>query len=84
MTALGEDAPNVVGLVYFAAFGLDEGESIGALLGTGEGLDRLHMPQHRCFLIITCQREELIRPFFSEAAILWKLFANHPQHEGED
>ncbi len=36
MTALGTDAPNVVGLVYFAAFGLDEGESIGALLGTGE------------------------------------------------
>jgi len=32
ITALGEDAPNVVGLVYIAAFGLDEGESIGALL----------------------------------------------------
>ena len=27
MTALGADAPNVVGLVYIAAFGLDEGES---------------------------------------------------------
>jgi pimeloyl-ACP methyl ester carboxylesterase len=35
MTALGTDAPNVVGLVYIAAFGLDEGESIGALLGRG-------------------------------------------------
>ena len=32
MTALGADAPNVVGLVYIAAFGLDEGESIGELL----------------------------------------------------
>jgi pimeloyl-ACP methyl ester carboxylesterase len=32
MTALGTDAPNVVGLVYIAAFALDEGESIGALL----------------------------------------------------
>jgi len=32
ITALGEDAPNVVGLVYIAGFGLDEGESIGALL----------------------------------------------------
>src|SRR5215472_7696932 len=32
MTALGTDAPNAVGLVYIAAFGLDEGESIGALL----------------------------------------------------
>src|SRR5215211_6450501 len=31
ITALGTDAPNVVGLVYIAGFGLDEGESIGAL-----------------------------------------------------
>jgi pimeloyl-ACP methyl ester carboxylesterase len=35
MTALGADAPNVVGLVYVAAFGLDQGESLGALLGGG-------------------------------------------------
>jgi pimeloyl-ACP methyl ester carboxylesterase len=35
ITALGEDAPNVVGLVYVAAFGLDEGESLGALLSEG-------------------------------------------------
>jgi pimeloyl-ACP methyl ester carboxylesterase len=35
MTALGESAPNVVGLVYVAAFGLDEGESLGALLSQG-------------------------------------------------
>jgi pimeloyl-ACP methyl ester carboxylesterase len=35
ITALGTDAPNVVGLVYIAAFGLDQGESIGALLGQG-------------------------------------------------
>jgi len=35
MTALGAVAPNVVGLVYVAGFGLDEGESIGALLGQG-------------------------------------------------
>jgi pimeloyl-ACP methyl ester carboxylesterase len=28
ITALGTDTPNVVGLVYIAAFGLDEGESI--------------------------------------------------------
>jgi pimeloyl-ACP methyl ester carboxylesterase len=32
ITSLGTDAPNVIGLVYIAAFGLDEGESIGALL----------------------------------------------------
>ncbi|MDR2988829.1 MAG: alpha/beta hydrolase, partial [Nocardiopsaceae bacterium] len=35
MTALGDDAPNVVGLVYIAGFGLDEGESIGQLLAQG-------------------------------------------------
>jgi pimeloyl-ACP methyl ester carboxylesterase len=32
MTALGDDAPNAVALVYIAGFGLDEGESIGGLL----------------------------------------------------
>jgi pimeloyl-ACP methyl ester carboxylesterase len=35
ITALGADAPNAAGLVYIAAFGLDEGESIGALLAQG-------------------------------------------------
>src|SRR5436190_14316172 len=35
ITSLGADAPNVVGLVYIAGFGLDEGESIGALLQQG-------------------------------------------------
>lgn len=32
ITSLGADAPNVVNLVYVAGFGLDRGESIGALL----------------------------------------------------
>jgi pimeloyl-ACP methyl ester carboxylesterase len=35
ITALGDNAPNVVGLVFIAAFGLDEGESIGGLLSQG-------------------------------------------------
>lgn len=35
MTALGTDAPNAAALVYVAAFGLDQGESIGALLAQG-------------------------------------------------
>ena len=35
ITALGTDAQNVVGLVYIAAFGLDERESLGALLSQG-------------------------------------------------
>ena len=35
MTALGADAPNVAGLVYIAAFALDQGESLGGLLAQG-------------------------------------------------
>ena len=35
VTALGTDAPNAVSLVYIAAFGLGEGESLGALLSQG-------------------------------------------------
>ncbi len=35
ITALGDEAPSVVGLVYVAAFGLDEGESLGELLSAG-------------------------------------------------
>jgi pimeloyl-ACP methyl ester carboxylesterase len=35
ITALGTEAPNVVGLGYIAAFGLDEGESLGALFSQG-------------------------------------------------
>src|SRR5690349_12229824 len=35
LTALGADAPNVAGLVYIAAFGLDQGESLGGLLSQG-------------------------------------------------
>ncbi len=49
MTSLGEDAPNVVALVYIAAFGLDEGESLGALLGGGPptpALEHLDIDEH--------------------------------------
>src|SRR5258708_2716919 len=35
LTPLGEGAAGVVALVYIAAFGLDHGESLGALLGGG-------------------------------------------------
>jgi pimeloyl-ACP methyl ester carboxylesterase len=35
ITALGPDVPGVVGLVYVAAFALDEGESLGSLLSQG-------------------------------------------------
>jgi pimeloyl-ACP methyl ester carboxylesterase len=49
ITALGTDAPHVAGLVYIAAFGLDEGESIGALLSAGPptpALARLDIDSH--------------------------------------
>ena len=36
ITALGADLPDVKALVYVAAFGLDDGESIGGLLAQGE------------------------------------------------
>jgi pimeloyl-ACP methyl ester carboxylesterase len=35
MTSLGTDSAGVAALVYVAAFGLDEGESLGVLLGGG-------------------------------------------------
>ncbi len=35
ITALGAEEPKVAGLVYIAAFALQEGESLGALLGGG-------------------------------------------------
>src|SRR5271156_1383979 len=35
ITSLGADAPNVVGLVYIAAFALNEGESLGVLSEQG-------------------------------------------------
>jgi pimeloyl-ACP methyl ester carboxylesterase len=35
VTAVGTDAPNAVGLVYIAAFALDEGETLGGLLSQG-------------------------------------------------
>jgi pimeloyl-ACP methyl ester carboxylesterase len=35
ITALGAEAPNVAGLVYIAAFGIDQGESLGTLLAQG-------------------------------------------------
>lgn len=44
VTALGADAPNAAALVYIAAFGLDEGESIGALLSQGPPTPALTNP----------------------------------------
>ena len=47
MTALGTDAPNVAGLVYIAAFGIDEGESLGGAAGPGPGDASAGPPDHR-------------------------------------
>src|SRR5260370_17010214 len=44
MTPLGPDAPHVVGLVYIAAFGLAQGESLPALLAQGPGTPALAHP----------------------------------------
>src|SRR5271163_985694 len=38
ITTLGQDHGDVVGLVYIAAFALDEGETIGALLSHGPSM----------------------------------------------
>jgi pimeloyl-ACP methyl ester carboxylesterase len=49
ITSLGADAPHVAGLVYIAGFGLDEGESIGALLAQappGPALAHVDVDQH--------------------------------------
>ena len=43
MTALGTDAPNAVGLVYIAGFGLDENETIGGLLKDGPTPGTAHL-----------------------------------------
>jgi pimeloyl-ACP methyl ester carboxylesterase len=45
ITALGTDAPNVVALVYIAAFGLDAGESISTLLAPEPVLAHLFIDQ---------------------------------------
>jgi pimeloyl-ACP methyl ester carboxylesterase len=49
ITALGTEAPHVVGLVYVAAFALDQGESLGALLSQGPtppALEHLYTDSH--------------------------------------
>jgi pimeloyl-ACP methyl ester carboxylesterase len=52
ITALGTDAPNVIGLVYIAGFGLDEGESIQDLVSQG-----LRLRQQR-----TCASMQKVSP----------------------
>jgi pimeloyl-ACP methyl ester carboxylesterase len=75
MTALGTDAPNVVGLVYIAAFGLDEGESLGALLGAGPPTPSLeHLVVDEGFGSLP--KDDFVEHFASgvdpaQAAVLW-------------
>ena len=63
MTALGADAPNVLGLVYIAAFGLDEGESLGALLAQGPSNAGAGAPGHRRERLRLALRGRLCEPF---------------------
>src|SRR5713226_7763357 len=76
MTALGNDAPNVVGLVYVAAFGLDEGESLGALLSQGTVPPSLAhtFTDHRGFLWLS--EEDFVGHFAADvdhqqARVMW-------------
>ncbi len=62
ITALGTDAPNVVGLVYIAAFGLDEGESLGALLSQGPGHAGARASLHRLARLRLALRGRLRQP----------------------
>ena len=65
MTALGSNAPEAIALVYIAAFGLDEGESIGACSIRG------HRPRPSRISTSTakgwrgCRRGQLRHPFRS-------------------
>ena len=65
MTALGTDAPNAVALVYIAAFGLDEGESIGALLAVGSSDPGTRQPRHRRARLCVVAEGRFRQPFCS-------------------
>ena len=56
ITALGTDAPNVAGLVYIAAFGLDQGESLGALLSQGRSPRRSRTCSTKSWASAGCPR----------------------------
>jgi pimeloyl-ACP methyl ester carboxylesterase len=55
ISALGKDTPNVVGLVYVAAFALDKGESLAALSSQGPPMPSAAAvrPDARGFLYLT-------------------------------
>jgi pimeloyl-ACP methyl ester carboxylesterase len=66
ITALGADAPNVAGLVYIAAFGIDQGESLGALLSQGPPTPALaHMFTDKLGFIWLSQ-EDFVRHFAAD------------------
>jgi pimeloyl-ACP methyl ester carboxylesterase len=66
ITALGSDAPNVVALVYVAAFGLDEGESIGALLTQGPPTPALANLKIDALGFAWLPRDDFVRHFASD------------------
>jgi pimeloyl-ACP methyl ester carboxylesterase len=66
MTALGTDAANISGMVYIAAFGLDQGESLGELLSQGTVTPGAGAPVHRQAGLRLAVRGRLRRPFRRE------------------
>jgi pimeloyl-ACP methyl ester carboxylesterase len=72
MTALGIDDPNVVALVYVVAFGLDEGESIGALRAQGPptaALAHLRIDEQRFAWL---PEDDFVNHFARPTSIRWK------------
>src|SRR5271156_5954436 len=66
ITALGTDAPNVVGIVYIAAFALDEGESIGALLEQGPPTPALAHPDIDAQVFAWLPEDDFINHFAAD------------------
>jgi hypothetical protein len=62
MTALGTDARNVAGLVYVAAIGPDQDESLGGLLSQGPVTPALAAPVHRRAGLRLAVRSRLRQP----------------------
>jgi len=67
MTALGTDAPGVAGLVYIAAFALDQGESIGALDAQGPSAPAMAHMLTDSRGLAWLPRDDYIRHFAADA-----------------
>ncbi|MBX3066229.1 MAG: alpha/beta hydrolase [Anaerolineae bacterium] len=71
ITAGGAGSDKVVGLVYIAAFGLDEGESINALLSQGEPTAALAHLEIDEFGYAWLPQEDFVKHFASDVDPAW-------------